>query len=488
MSRAFLKTLLTVLLLLHITDAQAIAPVSPAKPSPKDSVQMTKYIYPGAAKCWSEEFSYDGIPFLAAGVLIRSEKKEWQNVRNSVAGDFNTEYDDFVQYSPIGITALLKLCGVKTRSNWWRFITSTGMSAATTAAIAHSLKYSVREMRPDGTENTSFPSGHTSMAFMAATVMHKELGARSPWYSIGAYTIATATGFTRLLNNRHWISDIVFGAGVGITSVNLGYFITDLIFKERGIDARYTGFDKRTDLTENPSFASIGMEIGAATPFKAPQFDSAQQLELKFKPGLATAITAEGAYFFNSYIGIGAQARATVASLEATFSGGNTLQANGLTYKLQSIDPTSFGTIDTNIGPYASLPINRRLRIECKAMAGYRLVGKYDFSGTYTLDANSKAALIKERLENKISQQEYKEQSARFTHNTFLKAATAHSMNMSIGAGITFIPLKNSVARAYVDYTYSAPNISYTLNSDESTDVHTPMHNFNFGLSICTTF
>ena len=62
------------------------------------------------------------------------------------------------------------------------------------------------------------------------------------------------------------------------------------------------------------------------------------------------------------------------------------------------------------------------------------------------------------------------------------------TMNMSIGAGITFIPLKNSVARAYIDYTYSAPTISYTLNSNESTDVHTPMHNFNLGLSICTTF
>ena len=155
--------MLMALLLLHVAGAQAIAPESPAKPSPKDSVQTTKYIYPGAAKCWSEEFSYDGIPFLAAGALIWSEKKEWQNVRNSVAGDFSTEYDDFVQYSPIGITALLKLCGVKTRSNWWRFITSTGMSAATTAAIAHSLKYSVKEMRPEGAWSTQPLVQHRSL-------------------------------------------------------------------------------------------------------------------------------------------------------------------------------------------------------------------------------------------------------------------------------------------------------------------------------------
>ena len=62
-------------------------------------------------------------------------------------------------------------------------------------------------------------------------MLHKEYGHRSPWYSIGGYTVATITGVTRQLNNRHWMSDIMVGAGIGILATELGYFLADLIFK-----------------------------------------------------------------------------------------------------------------------------------------------------------------------------------------------------------------------------------------------------------------
>ena len=60
---------------------------------------------------------------------------------------------------------------------------------------------------------------------MAATMLHKEYGlTRSPWYSIGGYTIATCIGMTRQMNNKHWLSDVLMGAGIGILSTELGYF------------------------------------------------------------------------------------------------------------------------------------------------------------------------------------------------------------------------------------------------------------------------
>ena len=60
------------------------------------------------------------------------------------------------------------------------------------------VKHSANVTRPDGSNNHSFPSGHTAMAFMAATMLHKEYGTtRSPWYSIGGYTVATATAVSR---------------------------------------------------------------------------------------------------------------------------------------------------------------------------------------------------------------------------------------------------------------------------------------------------
>lgn len=69
-------------------------------------------------------------------------------------------------------------------------------------------------------------------------MLHKEYGHRSPWYSIGGYTVATVTGVTRQLNNRHWMSDIMVGAGIGILATELGYFLADLIFKDKGCSFR----------------------------------------------------------------------------------------------------------------------------------------------------------------------------------------------------------------------------------------------------------
>ena len=494
--------------------------VAKAEPVPQDTIPTNVYTYkyPGTAGAWQQEFSFEGVPFLIAGALMFTQKDEWQNVRHTVMPGFRTTFDDYMQYSPLGLTAILKACGVKTRSNWWRFLASSAFSAVTTTAIVNSIKYSVKEMRPDGSRRNSFPSGHTSTAFMAATIMHKELGARSPWYSIGAYTVATATGLMRMMNNRHWINDIIFGAGVGITSVNLGYFISDVIFKDYGIDGRYTGFNQRAELTGNPSFLSIGMNIGAATNLKSPQFYScyngttpaadATAMNLKLRTGVTTALTAEGAYFFNRYIGVGGQIRATVASLDADY---NTLfephiyncEGKRITYMLKDIATTSFGAIDANIGPYASLPLAPRIRLDCKAMIGYRIIGAYNFTATYSLSDEGRQNLIQERVNNNITEEEYNRLNADIINKRFIEAADSYSLNMNTGAGVTFAILRNTVARAYIDYTFSAPKIKYTINNSGtlsedanfniadkgySTTLKTPMHNFSLGLSICTTF
>jgi membrane-associated phospholipid phosphatase len=53
--------------------------------------------------------------------------------------------------------------------------------------------------------------------------MAREYGHRSILYSIGAYTVATGVGAMRVMNNRHWVSDVLVGAGIGILSTNLAY-------------------------------------------------------------------------------------------------------------------------------------------------------------------------------------------------------------------------------------------------------------------------
>jgi membrane-associated phospholipid phosphatase len=90
-------------------------------------------------------------------------------------------------------------------------------------AIVFPLKKFSAVPRPDTGAPTSFPSGHTAQVFAAATFLHKEYGKEHPIYSVLAYTTATGVGLLRVMNNRHWISDVLAGAGIGILSTNLAY-------------------------------------------------------------------------------------------------------------------------------------------------------------------------------------------------------------------------------------------------------------------------
>ena len=162
------------------------------------------------------------------------------SIRNGSLADFRFHYDDYIQYSPAGLMMAMKVCGYESRSSWPRMLVSDAFSTALMAATVNGLKYTVQRPRPDGSQNNSFPSGHTATAFMSATMLHKEYGWRSPWFSIGGYTLAAATGVSRILNNKHWMTDIAAGAAVGIGAVHLGYYLTDLIFKEKGLSDIYS--------------------------------------------------------------------------------------------------------------------------------------------------------------------------------------------------------------------------------------------------------
>lgn len=85
---------------------------------------------------------------------------------------------------------------------------------AVNALLTQGLKLSVRRTRPDGTAY-SFPSGHTSGTFATATVLQRHYGWK---VGIPAYAFATYVGGSRLQANRHYLSDVLFGAAVGIVS------------------------------------------------------------------------------------------------------------------------------------------------------------------------------------------------------------------------------------------------------------------------------
>lgn len=157
---------------------------------------------------------------------------------NAMPG-FSSSYDDYLQYAPAAVLVGMKAFGYDSRTCWGRMLVSDAFSAAIMAGLVNGVKYTVRRPRPDGSSHNSFPSGHTATAFLVATMLHKEYGWKSPWFSFGAYTAATATALGRIMNDRHWASDLFGGAIIGIAATQLGYFITDKIFKDKYLEEDY---------------------------------------------------------------------------------------------------------------------------------------------------------------------------------------------------------------------------------------------------------
>ena len=82
-------------------------------------------------------------------------------------------------------------------------------------AMVQTLKYTVRRERPDGSNNLSFPSGHSASAFATATVLQRYYGWKAgvPAYALGGYV-----ALARMSWNKHHATDVVMGAGIGIAS------------------------------------------------------------------------------------------------------------------------------------------------------------------------------------------------------------------------------------------------------------------------------
>lgn len=137
-----------------------------------------------------------------------------------------THVDDYLQYAPYAELIALNLLKIKCKNDIINTSILIIKSEIIMTAIVFPIKNFSKIIRPDSLEpgrNQSFPSGHTANAFVAASIVHKEFKHRSPWYGITAYAIATSVGAFRMLNNRHWESDVFVGAGIGMLSVHLAY-------------------------------------------------------------------------------------------------------------------------------------------------------------------------------------------------------------------------------------------------------------------------
>lgn len=148
-------------------------------------------------------------------------------------GECYFRIDDYVQYLPVLAYECLPFTGVKAKHSLRERLIIGATAYIAMAAIVNITKYTVKEMRPDSEAHNSFPSGHTATVFAGAELCRKEYGTGT---GIAAYAVATGIAFLRLYNERHWLNDVIAGAGVGILSARIGYWTLPLYKRWFGRD------------------------------------------------------------------------------------------------------------------------------------------------------------------------------------------------------------------------------------------------------------
>lgn len=163
----------------------------------------------------------DDLKFVNAG--IKEEVNE--NIDEKIT------IDDFSQYAPAVSVYALNLAGIKGKNNLRDRSIILGTSYLLVASSVFTMKSITKEQRPDGSGFNSFPSGHTATAFAGAEFLWQEYSDVSIWYGISGYLVATGTGIFRIYNDKHWLTDVVAGAGIGILSTKIAYWLFPYIDK-----------------------------------------------------------------------------------------------------------------------------------------------------------------------------------------------------------------------------------------------------------------
>jgi len=166
------------------------------------------------------------VSLIGLGIIVNNssfEKKFQTNLRNKVGNNYELRIDDYLQYAPVVELYSADLLGIKSKNHWFDQTKYLLIANLISSTLTHSLKIITHKERPNGGAH-SFPSGHTTLAFTNACVLYNEFNNTAPIFAYSGYAFATVTGSFRMINNKHWLSDVLVGAGIGIISAELVYY------------------------------------------------------------------------------------------------------------------------------------------------------------------------------------------------------------------------------------------------------------------------
>jgi membrane-associated phospholipid phosphatase len=184
---------------------------------------------PAVMRWWQGAIVLGGLSGLM--LLDKPARRFAQDNRSDAGNDLAKAFRHFGQPEVYGTVTLGMLGAGLISGN--DEVTRAGGRLATTLALAGATstvaKLAAGRPRPSETLDAdgfipfsgqdAMPSGHTTVAFALATSLADEI--HRTWASVGLYTIATGVGWSRINDNRHWLSDVAAGAVLGFTSAKL---------------------------------------------------------------------------------------------------------------------------------------------------------------------------------------------------------------------------------------------------------------------------
>lgn len=142
---------------------------------------------------------------------------------------FHTNAADYIMWAPSASLYLMDALKVKTTHNFSEHLIIDAGSIIITGGIGYGMRIITRNIKVYNEKGTKFPSGHAANAFRGAEILRQELKISNKLLSYSGYIVATGVGMLRIYDKDHLLSEALAGAGLGILSAKLTYFIFDKV-------------------------------------------------------------------------------------------------------------------------------------------------------------------------------------------------------------------------------------------------------------------
>ncbi|MBE9469509.1 MAG: phosphatase PAP2 family protein [Bacteroidetes bacterium] len=190
------------------------------------------------------------ISLITAGSILNFGNRKYDF--QSYIKKTNTNVDDYIQYAPTGIMYISDAIGIKHKNTAFNQTKYLFLSELSAGLIVLFLK-NISNIESPNKENYSFPSGHTTQSFVGATTLYNEFKDYNKLIAYSGYFFSSATGILRITNNKHWISDVLCGAGIGI-------IITNVIYKLEPLK-NWNPFKQKQNLSFYPNYNYFNQNI-----------------------------------------------------------------------------------------------------------------------------------------------------------------------------------------------------------------------------------